>query len=124
MREWLAARQQDYAVLAARDASGLVGYASYGPFRTGSGYRLSVEHSLYVRQDARGQGIGKALLAALIDSSPGARACIPIIGGIDSDNVVSITLHKAFGFAETGRLPEAGRKFDRWLTLVLLQKNL
>jgi L-amino acid N-acyltransferase YncA len=123
MADWLAARQKEYAVLAARDASGLVGYASYGAFRAGSGYRLSVEHSLYVRRDARGQGIGKALLAALIERAR-AQGLHAMIGGIDGDNTVSIALHRAFGFVETGRLPEAGRKFDRWLTLVFLQKNL
>ncbi len=47
-----------------------------------------------------------------------------LIGGIDADNELSIALHKAFGFQETGRLPQVGRKFDRWLTLVFLQKNL
>src|ERR1700742_1173857 len=71
MAEWFAARRKDYVVLAARDASGLLGYASYGPFRAPSGYRLSAEHSIYVREDKRGQGIGKALLTALIERARG-----------------------------------------------------
>jgi L-amino acid N-acyltransferase len=123
MAEWFAARKRDYAVLAARDRSGLLGYGSYGPFRVPSGYRLSAEHSLYVREDARGRGIGKALLAALIDKAR-AQGLHALIGGVDSENGLSIALHKAFGFEETGRLPEIGRKFDRWLTLVFLQKRL
>ena len=123
MADWFAARKRDYTVLAARDASGLLGYASYGPFRAPSGYRLSAEHSLYVREDVRGRGIGKALLTALIDKAR-AQGLHALIGGIDSDNALSIALHKAFGFEETGRLPEVGRKFDRWLTLVFLQKRL
>jgi phosphinothricin acetyltransferase len=123
MAAWFSQRQRDYVVLAARDASGLAGYASYGPFRVPSGYRLSAEHSIYVREDARGRGIGKALLAALIDRGR-AQGLHVLIGGIDSDNSLSIALHKAFGFEETGRLPEIGRKFDRWLTLVFLQKQL
>ena len=123
MAEWFAARKRDYAVLAARDTSGLLGYGSYGPFRVPSGYRLSAEHSIYVREDARGHGIGKALLAALIDRARG-QGLHMLIGGIDSENSLSFTLHKAFGFEETGRLPEIGRKFDRWLTLVFLQKRL
>ena len=123
MAAWFSQRQRDYVVLAARDASGLAGYASYGPFRVPSGYRLSAEHSIYVREDARGRGIGKALLAALIDRGR-AQGLHVLIGGIDSDNTLSIALHKAFGFEETGRLPEIGRKFDRWLTLVFLQKLL
>jgi L-amino acid N-acyltransferase YncA len=123
MADWFAARKRDYTVLAARDASGLLGYATYGPFRVPSGYRLSAEHSLYVREDARGRGIGKALLTALIETAR-AQGLHALIGGVDSDNSLSIALHKAFGFEETGRLPEVGRKFDRWLTLVFLQKRL
>ncbi len=123
MAEWFAARKRDYTVLAARDASGFLGYATYGPFRGPSGYRLSAEHSIYVREDARGRGIGKALLAALIDSGR-AQGLHVLVGGIDSENILSIALHKAFGFEETGRLPQIGRKFDRWLTLVFLQKQL
>jgi len=123
MADWFALRKRDYTVLAARDASGLLGYATYGPFRVPSGYRLSAEHSLYVREDARGRGIGKVLLTALIEKAR-AQGLHTLIGGIDSDNSLSIALHKAFGFEETGRLPEIGRKFDRWLTLVFLQKRL
>lgn len=123
MADWFALRKRDYTVLAARDASGLLGYATYGPFRVPSGYRLSAEHSLYVREDARGRGIGKALLTALIERAR-AQGLHTLIGGVDSDNSLSIALHKAFGFEETGRLPEIGRKFDRWLTLVFLQKRL
>lgn len=123
MAEWFAARKKDYAVLAARDGSGLLGYASYGPFRAPSGYRLSAEHSIYVREDQRGIGIGKALLTALVERAR-AQGLHSLVGGIDADNQLSIALHKAFGFEETGRLPEIGRKFDRWLTLVFLQKQL
>ena len=123
MAEWFAARRREYAVLAARDASGFLGYGSYGPFRIPSGYRFSAEHSIYVREDARGRGIGKALLAALIDRAR-AHGLHALIGGVDSQNSLSIALHKTFGFEETGRLPEIGRKFDRWLTLVFLQKRL
>lgn len=123
MADWFAQRKRDYAVLAARGPSGLLGYASYGPFRGPSGYRLTAEHSIYVREDVRGQGIGKALLEALIARAR-AQGLHVLIGGIGSENELSIALHKKFGFEETGRLPEVGRKFDRWLTLVFMQKRL
>jgi L-amino acid N-acyltransferase YncA len=123
MAEWFAARKKDYVVLAARDASGFLGYASYGPFRAPSGYKLSAEHSIYVREDRRGKGIGKALLAALIERAR-AQGLHVLVGGIDADNQMSVGLHKAFGFEETGRMPEVGRKFGRWLTLAFLQKKL
>lgn len=123
MADWFAVRKKDYVVLAARDASGLVGYASYGPFRAPSGYRLSAEHSIYVREDRRGKGMGKALLAALIERAR-AQGLHVLVGGIDADNQLSVRLHKGFGFEETGRMPEVGRKFDRWLTLAFLQKTL
>src|SRR5579883_1143172 len=93
MAEWFAARKKDYVVLAARDRSGLAGYASYGPFRAPSGYRLSAEHSIYVREDARGRGIGKALLEALIARAR-AQGLHALIGGVDADNQLSIALHK------------------------------
>ena len=57
--DWFADRKKDHVVLAARNGAELVGYASYGPFRAPSGYRLTAEHSIYVREDRRGKGIGK-----------------------------------------------------------------
>ena len=123
MQVWFEQRSRDYTVLAARDASGLVGYGTYGAFRNPSGYRGTAEHSLYVAESARGRGIGKALLAALIEKAR-EQGLHVLIGGVSSDNDLSIKLHTDMGFVETGRLPEVGRKFDRWLNLVFLQKQL
>ena len=124
MAAWFGGRVRDYAVLVARDGAGAVlGYASYGSFRAYSGYRHTVEHSVYVRADARGQGIGRALLEALIVRAR-AQGLHVMIGGLESGNAPSLALHAALGFVETARMPEVGRKFERWLTLVFVQKML
>jgi phosphinothricin acetyltransferase len=121
---WFEGRARDFAVLVARDGAGAVlGYASYGAFRAYSGYRHTVEHSVYVRADARGRGIGKALLARLTVRAR-EQGFHVMIGALESNNQVSLALHTAQGFIETARMPEVGRKFDRWLTLVFVQKLL
>jgi phosphinothricin acetyltransferase len=123
-RAWFEARgKAGFPVLVADEGGAVAGYGSFGDFRPFEGYRVTVEHSLYVARDARGKGLGKALLAALIGEAGtlGKRA---MIGGIDGSNAPSISLHEKFGFTEVGRLPGVGTKFGRPLDLVLMQKNL
>jgi phosphinothricin acetyltransferase len=123
-RAWFRARRvAGFPVIVAEHDGRVVGYGSFGDFRPFEGYRVSVEHSLYVAADARGRGLGKSLLTALIDeaSALGKRA---MIGGIDGVNDASLALHGKFGFVEVGRLPGVGVKFGRPLDLVLMQKNL
>jgi L-amino acid N-acyltransferase len=98
----------------------VAGFASYGPFRPWPAYKYSVEHSIYVHKDQRGKGIAKKLLGALIDHAT-ADNLHTIIAGIDSENEVSINLHKKFGFKETGQITQVGYKFGRWLDLVFMQ---
>ena len=121
-QEWLRGRRaQGYPVLVADDATGVTGFASFGDFRAWPCYRHTVEHSLHVRADRRGQGIGRALLCELL-----LRAAViskhAMIAGIDADNQASIALHEGLGFERAGYLREVGRKFDRWLDLVFLEK--
>ncbi len=124
MATWFEGRERDYAVLVARGADGAVlGYASYGAFRAYSGYRHTVEHSVYVRKDVRGQGIGTALLSRLVERARGQGLHV-MVGGLEAGNEASLRLHVAQGFVETARMPEVGRKFERWLTLVFVQKLL
>lgn len=121
---WLAARRQrGFPVLVATDDSGVLGYASYGPFRDWDGYAQTVEHSVYIDVAARGRGLGRSLLQSLIARAQEAGLHV-MIGGIDASNAVSIRLHESLGFVETARMPQVGRKFDRWLDLVFLQKLL
>ncbi len=124
MRDWLDQRRAaGMAVIVAERQGAILGYAGYGPFRPHSGYALTVEHSLYVDAAHRGQGIGNRLLDALIHHARQAGRHV-MIGGIEAGNTASIALHRRHGFAETARLPEVGRKFGRWLTLVLMQRPL
>ena len=119
---WLAERQRvGYPVLVAIDAEGTVaGYASFGDWRAFDGYRHTVEHSVYVRQDCRGAGIGKALMLALIERARGIGKHV-LIAAIEAGNTGSIELHKKLGFEQVGLLSEVGTKFGVWLDLVFLQ---
>ena len=110
-------------VLIAEVDGEMAGYATYGAFRPQDGFHLTAEHSIYLRAAYQGQGIGPKLLAALIDRVR-ANGLHVLIGAIDGENTGSIALHKRLGFVETGRLPQAGMKFGRWLDLVLLQLTL
>jgi L-amino acid N-acyltransferase len=121
-REWWRARiAQGYPVLIARDAHGVAGFGTFGEFRAWPGYRHTVEHTLHVRADARGRGIGTQLLLALMERARLAGKHV-MIAGIDGDNTGSIRLHERLGFTQAGRLREVGYKFDRWLDLVFLQR--
>lgn len=122
---WLSQRQAvNYPVLVA-DAgpSGIVGYASFGDWRAFEGYRHTVEHSVYVRADQRGAGIGKVLLRELIERARDLGKHV-MIAGIEARNAASIRLHQQLGFQQVGFLPEVGTKFGQWLDLAFLQLTL
>ncbi len=113
------------AWMVAEDETGLViGYGYFAPFRERSAYRFTAEDSVYVRDDIRGQGVGKALVAALITrgEARGFRQMIAVIG--DSENVGSIGLHLSLGFRQVGVLKAAGMKFGRWVDVVQMQRPL
>lgn len=122
---WLAERQDyGFAVLVARDDKGRVlGYAATGAFRAFDGYRRTVEHSVYVRADCRGQGIGEALLSALIARTRHDGFHV-MVAAIEAGNAASIALHRKLGFVACGVLPEVGVKFGRWLDLALMSLRL
>lgn len=122
---WLAERQESgFAVLVARDEAGAVlGYAATGHFRAFDGYRHTVEHSVYIRADRRGQGLGAALLAALIARTRKDGFHV-MVAAIEAGNAASIALHRKLGFVEAGVLPEVGVKFGRWLDLALMSLRL
>lgn len=110
--------------LVAKDGGGAVlGYAYAAPFRDRPAYRFTCENSIYIAHDRRGQGIGRALLAALLDASEacGFRQMIAVIGGAEP---ASAALHGACGFVETGRMHSVGRKQGRWLDTLYMQRAL
>jgi L-amino acid N-acyltransferase YncA len=113
-----------WAWLVASDATGVVGYAYYTQFRDRSAYRFTAEDSVYIRDDVRGQGVGKALVARLNETAAeaGFRIMIAVIG--DSENVGSIGVHASLGFQHAGTLRAAGLKFGRWLDVVQMQRPL
>jgi phosphinothricin acetyltransferase len=117
-------RKGSYPIVgAASDEHRLLGFASYGPFRPHPAYKYTVEHSVYVDPAHRGKGIGRLLLRAIVDRAR-QQGYHTIVGGIDRDNAVSITLHERLGFEHCGTVRHAGFKFGRWLDLVFYQRIL
>jgi L-amino acid N-acyltransferase YncA len=110
--------------LVACDATGVLGYGYFAPFRHRSAYRFTVEDSIYVREDVRGQGVGKALVTKLIEiaTARGLRQMIAVIG--DSENVGSIGVHASLGFHMVGTMKAVGVKFGRWIDVVTMQRPL
>lgn len=110
--------------LVARGAGGdVLGYAYAAQFRERAAYRYACENSIYIRDDARGQRIGTALMERLVPASAeaGFRQMIAVIAGTEP---ASIALHARFGFAHCGLLKAAGRKFGRWIDVVYMQAPL
>jgi len=129
LRSWRAkfdkAEKYDMPFLVAESPSGLlIGYATVTPWGSKSAYRYTVENSIYLGPAATGKGLGKALLAALIEAcrEAGIREIIAVIA--DRGAEASIHLHETFGFKEVGRMGRVGFKFDRWLGTVMMQKSL
>lgn len=114
--------RDNYAIFVAENEHGrIVGWSALNPYHARPGYRFTSENSVYVAADARGQGLGKLLLAPLIEAAK-ARGLHAIIAAIDAANEVSIRLHARFGFVQVGHFKQVGYKFDRWLDVVYMQR--
>ena len=118
---WRARVGMGYPVLVAVDESGVLGFSTFGDFRSWPGYRFTVEHSVHVRADTRGRGVGKDLVKALFPRAAAVNKHV-MIAGVDAANEASIRFHERLGFQKSGHLREVGHKFDRWLDLVFLQR--
>ena len=120
---WLSARSGAHAVIVAVDDGEVVGFGSLSPYRDRPAYSTTVEDSVYVRRDRQGQGVGKALLGELLRlaTAHGFHAVMArIVGGHEA----SIALHRAAGFELIGTEREVGRKFGRWLDVVVMEALL
>lgn len=112
---------QGYPILVAVDDSGVLGYASFGDWRPFEGFRYTVEHSVYVRGDQRGKGLGPVLMEALIERARSGGKHV-MVAAIESGNAASIRLHERLGFVVTGQMAQVGVKFGRWLDLTFMQR--
>jgi L-amino acid N-acyltransferase YncA len=110
--------------LVAVDEGQVVGFAYATPFRPRSGYRFTLEDSVYIRDDRRGRGVGIALLTPLIErcAAVGARQVVAVIG--DSQNAGSIALHAKAGYSHAGTVKAVGFKLGRWVDIVFMQRAL
>ena len=111
------------AIVAVDEADTVLGFASLSPFKPRAAYAPTVEDSVYVHRDGRGQGIGELLLRNILTlgTDHGFHSVMArIVGGHEA----SIALHRKCGFEEIGREREVGRKFGRWLDVVVMQRML
>ncbi|HEY1466605.1 MAG TPA: GNAT family N-acetyltransferase [Acidimicrobiales bacterium] len=121
---WLDDKQgANHPVLVAVDASGVLGFVSYRPFRDWPGYAHTIEHTIHVRPDARGRGVGALLLASVEDRARSNGVHV-MVAATDATNQGSIRFHQRAGFIEVGRMPEVGQLRGTWRDLVLMQKIL
>ncbi|MEO9685415.1 MAG: N-acetyltransferase family protein [Tateyamaria sp.] len=100
-----------------------MGFATYGPFRAGPGYAATIEHTILLSPRAQGQGHGRTLLTALMNTARGEQKHI-MVAGISGANPGAIAFHAALGFQQVAQMPEVGRKGGQWLDLILMQKQL
>lgn len=123
-RAWFEARRRaGYPVVVMAEDGEVLGFGSFGAWRDRPGYAWTVEHTVHVREDRRGQGIGRAIVADLIDRAQSMGKHV-MLGGIDADNAASLALHERLGFQRAALHRQVGRKFDRWLDLVFVERRL
>ena len=121
--KWFAAHDEKHPVIVAESDGEVVGFGSLSVHNVREGYARTVDDSLYVRHDVHRRGVGRALLADLIDRARALGHHV-VVAGVDSAQTPSLALHKSFGFEEVGTFREVGHKLGRVLDVTYLQKIL
>lgn len=111
------------ATQVAYEGTRCLGFVTYGAFRGGIGYVHAAEHTVYLSPNAKGQGVGRALMERIYEVARADGKQV-LVAGISGENEAAIGFHTALGFVETGRMPGLGRKFGRRMSLVLMQREL
>jgi len=122
-RAWLAAHAGAHPAVVAEDGGTVVGFGSLSPYRDRPAYATTVEDSVYVDAASRGRGAGRLLLAELVRLA-GLHGFHTVVGRIVGGHEASIALHRRCGFELVGVEREVGRKFGRWLDVVVVQHLL
>jgi phosphinothricin acetyltransferase len=122
-RRWIEDRSGAHAAVVAVDEGVVIGFGALSPYRPRPAYSTTVEDSVYVHPDRQGAGAGKALLTELVDLAT-AHGFHTMIGRIADHNAASIALHRSLGFEEVGLEREVGRKFRRWIDVLIMQRLL
>jgi phosphinothricin acetyltransferase len=121
--EWVKQFSGPYVLLVAEDAGEVVAWGCLHPYGGKPGYRFTTENSVYIREGRRRQGLGRLMLAALVNAAK-ENGFHTVIARITTDNKASIALHSQLGFREVGREKEVGYKFERWLDVAVMQLML
>ena len=122
-RAWLAARAGAHTALVAVEDDEVLGFAALSPWKERPAYATSVEDSVYVHRDHQGKGVGKVLLGSLLEAAE-ASGFHAVFARIVGGHEASIGLHAAHGFEVIGTEREVGRKFGKWLDVVVMERLL
>jgi phosphinothricin acetyltransferase len=120
--DWDARHLPDHRFVAELDGD-VTGWIAVVPYSSRAAYRGVGEESVYVAERARGQGVGKTLLSALIESAR-AGGLWTLQAGVFRENVASLALHRSVGFREVGVRERIGQLDGAWRDVVLLELRL
>jgi len=123
LSDMIAARRRAGQEFFLAEDGALLGIATYAQFRGGNGYAHAMEHTIILSPEAKGKGVGRALMTHL-ENHARTSGAHTLFAGVSSGNPDGVAFHEKIGFTVVARIPEVGRKFDRWWDLVLMQKML